>query len=337
MQAGSNAALQRALGGHRVALASWPTPVERMRRLEQVLGYAGALCIKRDDAMSFAFGGSKVREFEILLGEALAANADTLVAIGTTQSNCARITGAVAAKHGLKCSLVLSGSRPPRASGNLLLCELLGAEIEYVATNDDRPAALAGVLDQLRRAGRRPFEIPLSAATARSALTLAEATFEVTEQGVVPDVIVLCSSSGATQAGLLVGCALQGLPTRVIGVSPDDAAGKVHERVERWIGAMLSLLGSGTPSLPPLEITVDDAYASSPPMPLDRGALRLFAETEGVLLDPMYTGKAAAALLRAIEERRLGSKTVLFWHTGGQIGLLADRLEAPATPRGGTS
>lgn len=324
MQDGSTAAVQRELRGHRVALASWPTPVERMRRLEQALGYAGALYIKRDDAASFAFGGSKVREFEVLLGEALAANADTLVAIGTTQSNCARITAAVAAKHGLKCSLVLSGSRSTRSSGNLFLCELLGAEIEYVAKNEDRPAVLAGVLARLRQAGRRPYEIPLSAATARSALTLAEAVFEVTEQSVVPDVIVVCSSSGGTQAGLLLGCALHGLQTRVVGVSPDDAAGEVRERVEQWIGAMLSLLGSGTRPLPPFEITVDDAYASMSPMPIDRGAVRRFAATEGVLLDPMYTGKAAEWLVRAIEQHRLASETVLFWHTGGQIGLFAD-------------
>ena len=153
---------------------------------------------------------------------------------------------------------------------------------------------------------------------------MAEAVFEVAEQGVLPDVIIVCSSSGATQAGLLLGCALRGLPTRVIGVSPDDAAGDVRQRVESWIGAMLPLIGKEVRTLAPFEITVDGAYASTTPTPLDSGAVRLFAETGGVLLDPMYTGKAAEALLRAIKERRLVSETVLFWHTGGQVGLFDD-------------
>lgn len=317
----ARASLRRVLDERRTRLASWPTPVERLQRIERALGFAGALYVKRDDAACFAFGGSKVREFEILVAEARAASVDTLVAIGTTHSNCARITAAVAAKHGFRCSLVLSGRRPARSSGNLFLCELLGAEIEYVASNADRPAAREALIERLRRARRRPFEIPLSAATARSALTMAEAVFEVVEQGVLPDVIVVCSSSGATQAGLLLGCALAGVPTSVIGISPDDPAADVRERVGKWVDAMLPLLGLSPRALPPFDVTVDGEYASTSPLPLDQGAAKFFAETEGVLVDPMYTGKAAAALLRAVEDGRFRSETVLFWHTGGQIGL----------------
>jgi D-cysteine desulfhydrase len=331
----ARASLRRVLDEQRTRLASWPTPVERLQRIERALGFLGALYVKRDDAACFAFGGSKVREFEILLAEAQAANADTLVGIGTTHSNCARITAAVAAKNGYRCSLVLSGPRPARSSGNLLLCELLGAEIEYVASNADRPAARNDVLERLLRAGRRPFEIPLSAATARSALTMTEAVFEVLAQGVLPDVIIVCSSSGATQAGLVLGCALAGMPTRVIGVSPDDPAAEIRERVGTWLDAMLPLLGLSARMYPRFDITVDDTFASMSPLAHIEGAVRLFAATEGVLVDPMYTGKTAAALVRSIEERRLRSETVLFWHTGGEISLFEDP-DSRAMSQGGT-
>src|SRR5690348_10557230 len=149
----------------REELLSGPTPVQEMWRLRTVLGGGPRLLVKRDDAIPFGFGGNKVRKLEFVLPEALAANADTLVTLGGVQSNHARATAAAAAKLGLRCVLIINGAPQERPSGNALLDRLLGAEVEYIASRDERAAAVERVMARLRSEGRRPFLIPLGAST----------------------------------------------------------------------------------------------------------------------------------------------------------------------------
>src|SRR5687768_9480720 len=199
------------------------TPLEEMVRLRAALGDGGPrLLVKRDDAIPFGFGGNKVRKLQLVAAEALAEGADTLVTCGGVQSNHARATAATAARLGLDCVIVANGSRPPRLTGNALLDDLLGAQVEYVSDRTERDPGMQRAADRLRRDGRVPYVIPLGASTPRGALGYVRAVGEMLRQVPAPDVIIHACSSGGTQAGLLAGCALHGLRTRVIGVSADD-------------------------------------------------------------------------------------------------------------------
>ncbi|HEX3866476.1 MAG TPA: pyridoxal-phosphate dependent enzyme, partial [Gemmatimonadaceae bacterium] len=178
----------------RIPLLSGPTPVQEMSRLRAALGGGPRLLVKRDDAIPFAFGGNKIRKLEFVIAEALAAGADTLVTPGGIQSNHARATAAAAAKLGLRCVLIVNGTPQPSPTGNALLDRLLGAEIEYVASRDERSAARDRVMARLANDGRRPFFLPLGASTSTGALGFAAAIDELAAQGPMPDVIVHASS-----------------------------------------------------------------------------------------------------------------------------------------------
>lgn len=311
----------------RLKLAHWPTPVDELARTRQALGCRTRLFVKRDDVASFAFGGSKIRNLEVLAAEAQAAGSDVLLVSGGVQSNCTRATAAIAAKLGMECVVVVNGREPVRATGNLLLCQLLGARIEFVATREARRTATIAQLELLRSRGKRPFEIPLSAATPSAALAVCQGMLELAEQMAAPEVILVCSSSGATQAGLMLGCALLGFHTRVIGISPDDPAPGISERVAQFLCEMRALIGVEESSLPDMPIEVDDRFVGAGPMErtvdCDR-AVEWFARTEGLFLDPIYTSRPAAALLAGIEKGDLTEhQSVLLWHTGGQAILFA--------------
>jgi len=305
----------------REKLLSGPTPVQEMRRLRAVLGKGPRLLVKRDDAIPFGFGGNKVRKLEFVLPEALAANADTLVTLGGVQSNHARATAAASAKLGLRCVLIINGTPQERPSGNAILDRLLGAEVEYIASRAERAGAVERVMSRLQAEGRRPFLIPLGASTPTGALGFAAAVEEMVAQGVRPDVIVHAGSSGGTQAGLIAGVARSGLTTRVIAVSADDPASSVSATVRSIV--------RGIPGCDAFdgEIIVDDTMVGEGygiPTNASREAQELFAQSEALFVDHTYTAKAAAALIARVRDGRLSSnETVLFWHTGGQVGLFA--------------
>ena len=310
-----------AVDAARVRLLSGPTPVEPMDRLRAALGAGPRLLVKRDDAIPFGFGGNKIRKLEFVLARALADGADTLVTLGGVQSNHARATAAAAAKLGLRCVLILNGAPPARATANAVLDELLGAEVEYIASRAERGAATERVMARLAAAGRRPCLIPLGASTSVGALGFVAAVGELVEQNVRPDVIVHASSSGGTQAGLVAGVALHGLATRVIGVSADDPATAIAATVRtlvRGIAGLESFDG---------KIEVDDRRVGDGygvPTAESREAQRLAARTEALFVDHTYTAKAFGALIAYLREQRFApSETVLFWHTGGQVGLFA--------------
>ncbi len=304
------------------------TPLEEMVRLRSALGAGPRLLVKRDDAIPFGFGGNKVRKLQLVAAQALAAGADTLVTCGGVQSNHARATAATAARLGLGCVIVANGSRPTRLTANALLDDLLGAQVEYVAVRTERDTGMERVAERLRREGHVPCVIPLGASTPRGALGYARAVGEMLRQIPAPDVIVHACSSGGTQAGLLAGCVLNGVTTRVIGVSADDPAGEVAERVTRiiaGIGPLLDVDGEELAATLPIEIDdafVGDGYGIA--TDASREAQQIAARTEALFVDHTYTAKALAALIAYTRDGRIGeAQTVLFWHTGGQVGLFA--------------
>jgi len=325
---GAPAAIERLREHPALPLVPTPTPVHEMARLRTELGGGPRLLIKRDDAIPFGFGGNKVRKLAFVAAQAVADGADALVTTGGIQSNHARVTAAVAATLGMRCVLIANGARQERPTGNALLDALLGADVRYVASREERNAAIDDAAAQLAREGRRPFRIPLGASTPLGALGFARAIGEVLEQMPAPDVIVHSSSSGGTQAGLLAGVALHGITTRVIGVSPDDPAASIAGRVRdilQGMGPLLGVDGAALAGARPIEI--DDAFIGDGyglPSDASREAQRLAAQREAIFVDNTYTAKALAGLIAAVRARRIpADATVLFWHTGGQVGIFA--------------
>jgi 1-aminocyclopropane-1-carboxylate deaminase/D-cysteine desulfhydrase-like pyridoxal-dependent ACC family enzyme len=304
-----------------------PSPLEEMVRLRAALEVGGPrLLVKRDDAIPFGFGGNKVRKLQLVAAKALADGADTLITCGGVQSNHARATAATAARFGLGCVVVANGARPTALTGNALLLELLGAQVEYVATRAERDAGMERAAARLRREGRVPYVIPLGASTSLGAMAFARAIGEMLRQIEPPDVIVHACSSGGTQAGLLAGCALHGLTTRVVGVSADDPAAEIADKVSRIIAGMGRLLGiDGEELAAACPTEVDDSFVGEGygvATAASREAQQLAARTEALFVDHTYTAKALAALIAYARDGRFrAGQTVLFWHTGGQVGL----------------
>ena len=309
------------------------TPVEELPRLSAVLGGGPHLFVKRDDAMTFGFGGNKVRKLAFVVARALAEGADTLITAGGVQSNHARATAAAAAKLGLRAVIVASGVAQEKPTANALLDALLGAEVLYVGQREERTARMHEVAARLRGEGRTPFEIPIGASTPLGALGYVNAMVELIDQMPAPDVIVHSTSSGGTQAGLVAACRLLGLSTRIVGISADDPAAAIQSQVRTIVGGIGELLESddgerlGQLLSRGTAIEIDDRFVGEGygiPTAASQEAIRLAARTEALFLDPTYTGKAMAALVAYVRQQRLkAGQTVLFWHTGGQVGLFA--------------
>ncbi len=312
----------------RVQLAHYPTPIEELSRLRAALDAAPRLVVKRDDAISFGFGGNQVRKVELVAAQALADGADTLITTGGSQSNHARATAAAAAKLGLRCVLVLNGARPPAPTGNALLDTMFGAELHYVERREDRAPTMRAIAERLRAEGRTPVEIPLGASTPLGALGLARAVGELVAQRPVPDVIFHSTSSGGTQAGLVAGCILHDLPTRVIGISADTPCVEMQTIVTSLLEGMAERLDvNGRALAQAREIEVDDRFVGGGygvPTEKSREAAALLAAHEALIVDQTYTAKALAGLIWSVREGRFrASETVMFWHTGGQVAIFA--------------
>ena len=311
----------------RLRFAHLPTPVETLPRLCDALG-GPRLLIKRDDQTGLAFGGNKTRKLEFLVAEAREQGAKTLISGGALQSNHCRQTAAAAARFGFECILVLTGDKSQRASGNLLLDQLFGAEIVYVADRKDRDGILQETFDRATNEGKKPYLVPYGGSNATGALGYAFAMKELIDQNVIADWIVFASSSGGTQAGLLLGQRIFGFSGRVLGISVDES--------EEWLTGEVSKLASATSEkvgerieFTPADVLVNANYCGAGygiVTEREREALRLFASCEGLLLDPVYTGRAAAGMIDLI---RTGffktNETVLFLHTGGQPALFAEQ------------
>ena len=310
-----------------IPLAPDPTPVENLGRLRSAIGAAPQLLVKRDDAIGFAFGGNKVRKMRLVAAQAQQAGADTLITSGGVQSNHARVTAAVAAKLGLQCVLVVNGSAPDRPSANALLDGLLGATVRYVGSREERAPAVERAAEETRAAGRHPYVIPIGASTPVGAAAFVQAIAELLRQIDPPDVIVHSTSSGGTQAGLVAGCALAGVKSRVIGISADEPSASLERDIRVILAGLGPLLGFTGERFSEVDVIVDDRFVGAGygvPTVESREAIQLAARNEALFLDPTYTSKAMAGLIDYIRHGNLSaSQTVLFWHTGGQVGLFA--------------
>lgn len=304
-------------------LAFERSPVMRLSRLEAALGPAAPrLWIKRDDLLPFGLGGNKVRKLQLLASEIARTGADTVVTCGAIQSNHARVTAAAGAVLGWRVVLVLSGEPPAVPLGNFRYDQLFGAELRIVRNRSEREGAMEDVAADARQCGRRPFVLPVGGSTPLGACGMARAVAELSQAGLRPDVLIHASSSAGTQAGLIAGCALLGLPSRVIGVSADEPAAALGGRVSDLIDRMAALLGARAGTLRGVHpVEVDDSQVGSGygvPTSESEEAMTFLARTEGIVLDPVYTAKAFAGLLARL---RAGAfrpdQTVLFWQTGG--------------------
>lgn len=298
-------------------LSHLPTPLDEAPRLSEALGVR--VLIKRDDLTGLAFGGNKTRKLDHLLRDAIARGCDTLVTAGGVQSNFARMTAAAAAMHGMSCHLVLTGDEPSRASGNLLLDRLLGAQLHFAGTHNWTRIE-AEVERIAAKLGPRAYAMPIGGSTAVGALGYVDAARELASQLTeAPDWVVVASSSGGTQAGLLAG-----LPAsvRLLGIDVARPPEPLVERVPRLAAEVAKLAGLPAPSG---AVLVADYTGSRYAEVTDecRNAIAVAARTEGLLLDPVYTGKAMAGLVAAARDGRLNG-TVVFWHTGGAVALFAE-------------
>ncbi|TAK06722.1 MAG: D-cysteine desulfhydrase [Rhizorhabdus sp.] len=318
----------------RVALAHRPTPLEALPRLSDRLG-GPRILVKRDDCTGLAGGGNKSRQLEYLLGDALSQGADTLITHGAIQSNHVRQTAAAAAKLGLRCRLILErrtdhGDPAYLQSGNVLMDYLLGAEIAAILPRGaDMAAATIALGDECRRAGGKPYIIPGGAASALGALGYVDCAGELAGQadraGLTIDHVILASGSGGTHAGLVAGFHAIEPRIAVTGFSVGVGTNQ-HDHVLSLARDTWSLIG-GAGTVGSGEVRVSDVAAGAGygmPGETTIEAIRLVARCEGIMLDPVYTGKAMAGLMAMIGEGLFTpDETVVFIHTGGLPSLFA--------------
>lgn len=310
----------------RVRLALLPTPIEKLERLSAHLG-GPTIYVKRDDQTGLATGGNKARKLEFLFAEALAENCDHIVTLGGPQSNHVRQTAAAAARLGLECSLVLRGNPPPQRLGNLLLDELLGAHVHW-SRERTREHVAAELMTSLRGRGARPYLIPVGGSNALGALgytvAMEEALDQLAAANVRIDTMVFASSSGGTHAGLALGLAARQFPGRVLGIAIDSPAAELKAHVAQIAMAAADTVGV---TVPQLRVEANSDYLGggySVVGDLERDAIRTVARTEGLLLDPVYTGRAMGGLIDLIRRGTFAkSDNILFWHTGGAAALSA--------------
>jgi D-cysteine desulfhydrase len=312
----------------RLRFAHLPTPIEPLPRLSVNLN-GPRLLVKRDDQTGLAFGGNKARKLEFLVAEAQAQGADTLLSAGSLQSNHCRQTAAAAAKFGFNCILVLVGQPPVQASANLLLDQLFGAEIVW-AEKSRRDAVLQETFEITSAQGKKPYLVPYGGSSPTGALGYVFAMEEFVGQKVKADWIVFASSSGGTQAGLVLGTRLFGYKGNLLGISIDEPQRILQERVAKLSSETSERLGPRL-EFAADEVVVNDEYAAPGYGVLtgaERAAISLFAKFEGLLLDPVYTGRAAAGLIDLVRKGFFTKdETVLFWHTGGQPALFAENYQ----------
>lgn len=311
----------------RVHFAHLPTRIEELPRLTEHLK-GPRLLVKRDDQTGLAFGGNKTRKLEFLIAEALEQGAKTLITGGALQSNHCRQTAAAATRFGLDCVLVLNGEMPDQPSANLLLDQLFGAELVTIKDRALRDRTLQETYDRAVADGRKPYLVTYGGSSPTGALGYAFAMKEFMEQNVPVDWIVFGTSSGGTHAGLVLGQRLFGYTGKVLGISIDEPEDWLKNRVSGLASDASEKMGER------IEFRLEDILANEDYCKAgygvltdaEREAVKLFAKYEGLLLDPVYTGRAAAGMIDLIRQGFFKrDETVLFWHTGGQPALFAEK------------
>jgi D-cysteine desulfhydrase len=325
--------IQRLRSWPRTSLAALPTRLVRAANLATALGAApDAIHVKMDAETGFALGGNKVRKLEFELAPDRLVGVTHLITTGGPQSNHCRVTAAAAVHLGMRCTLVVNGEETANPRGNAFLHRLFGAEIRTVAHREDRAPAMEAAAAEIERLGGRPLIVPLGASTAHGTLGYALGTIELAEQlEALPPAertwIFVSASSCGTLAGLLLGISLLGrTDITLVGVSADVSADDMRTETLRLAkaGAVLlewegHILGH---SLECDDTRVGEGYGI--PTPAAREAIGMFGRTQGIVLDPVYTGKAAAGMTAWVREGRTGpADRVVFVHTGGHPVLLA--------------
>lgn len=324
----------------RLHFAHLPTPIEELPRLTKALDGARIL-VKRDDQTGLAFGGNKTRKLEFLVAEAREQGAKMLISAGAIQSNHCRQTVAAAARFGFDCTLVLTGEKPKQASANFLLDQLFGAEIIIVEDRKDRDRILQETFDHAVAAGKKPYLVPYGGSSPTGALGYAFALEELMsqlkdlrvlgelgglERGV--DWIVFGTSSGGTHAGLILGQRVFNFKGKVLGISIDEPEAQLKAHVSALASQASEKLG-GRIEFTGADVLANENYCQAGYGVFgvgEREAIKLFASNEGLLLDPVYTGRAAAGMIDLIRKGFFKKdETILFWHTGGQPALFADK------------
>jgi D-cysteine desulfhydrase len=294
-------------------------------RLSETLG-GPRILMKRDDQTGLALGGNKTRKLEFLVGEAVEQGCDALITGGAAQSNHCRQTAAAAAASGLLCHLVLGGTPPEIVDGNLLLDYLLGANIHW-SGEFRKGETIPEVAEQLEQDGFKPYVIPYGGSNATGAAAfvyaVAELQAQLNEMSVEVSHVLFASSSGGTQAGLVLGAYMFNQPSQLIGIGIEKG-----ETGEDSLETQIINIANSTAKRLKVDtqfsledITVRNDYIGKGygiVGELERQAIRLTAKTEGILLDPVYTGRAMGGLIDMIKRSEISSNdTVLFWHTGG--------------------
>jgi len=313
----------------RLRLANLPTPLQEMPRLSKFLGGPN-LWVKRDDLTGMAFGGNKERKTEFVLADALQKGADVIITTGSIQSNHARVTAAAAKKLGLKIVVVLRGKEPREYDGNLLLDHLLGADIRFVQVGGQQTlSVMEKIAEELRREGYNPYVVPGGASYPIGAVGYVNAMLEMINQtekaNINIDYIVHASGSGGTQAGLVLANKALKTEIGILGIC-------VEPNINRWLTEKIVEIANGIVSLLDLKEFVNQKdvvligdYAGEGYgllTPEATKAIRLVAQTEGILLDPVYTGKAMAGLIDLIKKEYFKKNdNVIFVHTGGTPAL----------------
>ncbi len=320
----------------RVTLVHTPTPLEAMPNLTRLLG-GPSLVVKRDDCTGLAMGGNKARQLEFYFGEAQAQGADTVIITGAVQSNFVRQTAAAAARLGMVCEIQLENrvsTKSPEyeVSGNVLLDRLLGAKIHYYPEGEDETGAdqaLEAIAERVRSENGKPYVIHLSPGhpplgSLGYVVGAGEILDQVSEQGLKVDAIILASGSAATHAGVLVGLRHRKSDIKVIGVCVRRGKDAQFDRIFNQAQAAAKMVGL------PTAITKDDIHVTDDylgpgygqPSPEMLEAMTLAAREEGLLLDPVYTGKAMAGLIGMVRSGAfMREQTVIFLHTGGTPAL----------------
>jgi len=315
----------------RLELAKLPTPLDRAENLGKSLGNLD-LWIKRDDLTGFGFGGNKVRSLEYLAADAMKKNSNILITGGSHGSNHVRTTMAVAAHLGLKGLAVLSGTRPSTKNGNLLLDQLLGAKLIF--TGDENRSNIDDFIEdevkRLQSLDERPYLIRRGGVSSLGCIGYVSAAMEICSQlqnlNLKPDILLCATGCGVTQAGLLVGFKLMGLNCQIYGITVSRTRDECIAQIKQLIGETEETLGLDS-KVPSNDIFVFDEYIGDGyTMPTSKGieAIHLVAQTEGIFLDPIYTGKAMAGLTDLVKKGHIGlDQKVIFLHTGGSPSIFS--------------
>jgi D-cysteine desulfhydrase family pyridoxal phosphate-dependent enzyme len=315
----------------RLSLATLPTPLYRAERLERALD-GPPVWIKRDDLTGFGLAGNKVRKLEYTIGEALAQRADVILTGGGPGSNHCRGTAAAARAAGLECVVVLYGDQPPMPRSNVSLIRWFGADVRFTGDPDRSSvdADLERASKEVETGGRRPYVLPRGGATPVGAYGYAVAARELADQlddrGLDPAAVVLATGSGATQAGLLAGASARGRGWRIVGATVSRPPEECRDRVAGLSAGAAELLDELPPSRERIEIVDARGPGQGTASVAGRRAARLAADTEGLLLDPVFTAKAMGVLIEMMEQGLDGP--AVFIHTGGVVEAIEERSDA---------